>query len=84
MLSKTTTVFGCWEGEWSLSLELALHHPWAGEVVSFIGGREILKLGVENAEPTAAEELLTDLKGGSSLRMLLVVAQMVFDGGDEP
>ena len=44
MLSKTTTVFGCWEGEWSLSLELAQHQPWAGEVVSFAGGREILKI----------------------------------------
>ena len=73
MLSKTTTVFGCWEGEWSLSLELAQHQPWASEVVSFTGGRGILKFGVENnPEPTAAEELVTDLKGSSSLRMLLV------------
>ena len=60
------------QGEWSLALELAQHQPWAGEVVSFTGGREILKIGVENPEPTAAEELLTDLKGGSSLRMLVV------------
>ena len=62
--------------EWSLSLEAAQHQPWAGEVVSFIGGREILKIGVENPEPTAAEEQLTDLKGGSSLRMLLVVGRL--------
>ena len=29
------------QSEWSLSLELAQHQPWASEVVSFTGGREI-------------------------------------------
>ena len=41
--------------------------PFSRGMVSFIGGQEIRKIGVENPEPTAAEEPLTDLKGGSSL-----------------